>query len=90
MTNPTVSNSYLATNPDYKVKTIDDGSGNQVQTVTSGLEILPHDYIAVTYPTSTTESYVYKTGGSGGTTIATVTVTYTDSTKANISSVEKS
>ena len=49
-----------------------------------------HDYIAVTYPTATTEVYTYKVGGSGGTTVATVTVTYTDSTKENISSVDKS
>jgi hypothetical protein len=49
-----------------------------------------HDYIAVTYPTSTTEVYTYKTGGSGGTTVATTTVTYTDSSKDLISTVDKS
>lgn len=48
-----------------------------------------HDYIGVTYPNSTTETYTFKSGGSGGTTVATVTVVYTDSTKASLSSVTK-
>jgi hypothetical protein len=34
-----------------------------------------------------TETYVYKTGGSGGTTVKTVTVTYTDTTKAVLSTI---
>lgn len=48
-----------------------------------------YDYIAVTYPTSSSEVYTFKTGGSGGTTVATVTVTYADSTKEDLSTVEK-
>ena len=48
-----------------------------------------YDYIAITYPTSTTESYVYKTGGVGGTTVATIIVTYVDATKAELVSVER-
>jgi hypothetical protein len=47
------------------------------------------DYIAANYSGATTDVYTYKTGGSGGTTVATVTITYTDSTKAIISSVAK-
>lgn len=47
------------------------------------------DYISATYPIATTEVYVYKTGGSSGTTVATVTVVYTDSSKTNISTVTK-
>lgn len=47
------------------------------------------DYIAVAYPTATTETYTYKNGGSGGTTVATITITYTDSTKENLSIVER-
>ena len=54
-----------------------------------GLSIPIHDYIGVAYPNGTTETYTFKTGGSGGTTVATVTVVYTDSTKANLSSVTK-
>lgn len=46
-----------------------------------------YDYVAVAYPSSTTETYTYKSGGASGTTLATITVTYTDSTKENVSSV---
>lgn len=40
-----------------------------------------YDYIAATYPSSTQEVYTYKLGGSGGATVATVTLNYTDTTK---------
>lgn len=48
-----------------------------------------YDYVAVTYPLTTQEVYTFKSGGSSGTTIATITVVYTDTTKASISSVTK-
>lgn len=48
-----------------------------------------YDYIEAAYDT-TTDTYTYKVGGSGGTTLKVVTVTYTDSTKSNISSVSYS
>lgn len=48
-----------------------------------------HDYIAVTYPNNTTEVYTYKSGGSGGTTVLTITLVYTDTTKENLSSMAK-
>lgn len=54
-----------------------------------GLSIPIHDYVSASYPNATTETYTYKTGGSGGTTVATVTVVYTDSTKSSLSSVTK-
>lgn len=38
---------------------------------------------------STTDTWTFKTGGSGGTTVATITITYTDSTKAVISTVAR-
>jgi hypothetical protein len=47
------------------------------------------DYIAVTYPTGTTETYTYMVGGSSGRTVLVLTITYTDSTKASISSVAR-
>jgi hypothetical protein len=47
------------------------------------------DYLKVTYPLGTTEVYTFKTGGSGGTTVSTVTVVYTDSTKANVDTVTR-
>lgn len=55
-----------------------------------GLVTAVYDYISRTLTNSTTETYVYKTGGSGGTTVATVTVVYTDSTLATISTVTRS
>lgn len=42
--------------------------------------------VEITYPTSTTEVYTYK---NGGTTYYAITITYVDSTKANISSVKR-
>lgn len=43
--------------------------------------------IAVAYPNGTTETYTYKE--SDATTIMVITVVYTDSTKANISTVTR-
>lgn len=42
--------------------------------------------IEVAYPSATTETYTYT---DGVTTLKVITVTYTDSTKANLSSVER-
>lgn len=57
----------------------------------AGLSIPKHDYIAATYPNTSTEVYTYKLGGSSGTTVGVVTVVYSDAvTKAIISSVTKS
>jgi hypothetical protein len=58
----------------------------------TGFEIPAHDYIALTYVASgngvgQVETAIYKTGGSGGTTVATLTLTYDSSHR--ISSVTK-
>lgn len=67
-----------------------DSSGNQVTSfVAPGLVTAAFDYIAVTYPTTSSEVYTYKSGGSGGTTVATITVVYTTSAKDILSSVTK-
>ncbi len=47
------------------------------------------DFLSVAYPSGTNEVYTYKNGGSGGTVVATVTIVYTDSTKASLSTVTK-
>lgn len=47
------------------------------------------DTITATYPSATTEVYAYRTGGVSGTINATVTVTYTDSTKDILLNVVK-
>lgn len=60
-----------------------------VDTIFTGLSLPVYDYISVAYPVATTEVYTFKTGGAGGSTVATVTVVYTDSTKTNLSTVTK-
>lgn len=55
-------------------------------TSTSLIGIPAYDYVGQSQA-STTDTWTFKTGGSGGTTVATVTITYTDSTKATISNV---
>jgi hypothetical protein len=48
-----------------------------------------YNYISVAYPTTVQEVYTFKSGGSGGTTVATVTVNYTTSSKEFVSNVSK-
>jgi hypothetical protein len=62
-----------------------DGSTNNIMQNS----IVPYkfDGIYPTYPNPTTEIYVYK---QGGTTVATVTVIYTDASKNNLISVVRS
>jgi len=47
------------------------------------------DYVEVTYPNTTTETYTFKTGGASGTTTGVLNVVYTDSSKANLSTVTR-
>lgn len=63
----------------------DDALLNQTLLAIAGLLTEPWDYVTTTFPTSSSEVYTYKTGtsgGSGGTTVFTITVLYTDSTKS--------
>jgi hypothetical protein len=71
---------------------IKNDSGNPVPVngtvnVLTGLEIPEHDYIDLGYTGSNLTSVVYKTGGSGGTVVATLTLAYDGS---NLISVTKS
>lgn len=66
---------------------IKNDSGNPIPVVT-GLEIPEHDYISLSYTGSNLTGVVYKTGGSGGTTVATLTLVYDGSN--NLTSVTKS
>lgn len=52
-----------------------------------GLEIPAHDYIGLAYTGSNLTTVEYKTGGAGGTTVATLTLAYTGS---QLDSVTKS
>lgn len=53
-----------------------------------GLEIPAHDYLSLSYTGSNLTGIIYKTGGSGGTTVATLTLGYDGSD--NLTSVTKS
>ena len=60
--------------------------GNPIPTI-QGLEIPAHNYIALSYTGENLTGVVYKDGGSGGTTVATLTLAYTGS---RLDSVTKS
>ena len=55
---------------------------------TIGLGLPIYDYVAQSQ-TATQDAWTFKTGGAAGTLVATVTVNYTDSTKAVITNVAK-
>lgn len=55
----------------------------------TGLAIPTHDYESYNTSGSTTDIITFKRNGSGGTTVATLTIVYTDSTKATVSSITK-
>lgn len=50
----------------------------------TGLVPKVYDYMSYTDTNTTTDTYVYKTGGSAGTTVATVTIVYSDATTKSI------
>lgn len=54
-----------------------------------GLNINGYDYLSLAQ-NATQDIYTYKVGGAGGTTLATVTITYTDNTKQTLQTVVKS
>jgi hypothetical protein len=62
---------------------VSNDSGNPIPVVT-GLEIPEHDYIALSYTGDDLTGVVYKTGGSGGTTVATLTLAYSDGKLASV------
>ena len=68
-------------------------SSNQliVDTDSAGGTLVPgtdFDYIDGQQTSSSVDTYVYKTGGSSGTTVRTVTLTYTDANKTDIDKIE--
>lgn len=64
-------------------------SGTIPVNVISGLGLGAYDYVAVTYPSGTTETYVFYSGGTAGTNKGTVSLTYLDTNKGSISIVQK-
>lgn len=65
-------------------------TNNKLDTnVFANLALPQFDYLAMVIAPAGTETYTFKTGGSGGTTVATVVIVYTDATRADISTVTK-
>jgi hypothetical protein len=71
---------------------------SRVTAITSGTKRFLHtmnandfvwDYCSLALTNATTETYTFKTGGSGGTTVKTIVVVYTDDTKETLSTVTK-
>lgn len=86
--------------PNYVLPFIKDGKATQVVLDSNGSipvtvknSLTPNvdfDYIDIQQTSATVETYVYKQGGVSGTTVQTITVTYTDSTKNDLDKVEYS
>lgn len=57
--------------------------------VSGGMNLPEYDFVSLTISPDTTETYTFKTGGSGGTTVSTVVIVYTDATRSTISTVTK-
>lgn len=66
-----------------------NNTSNESIPVVSGLSLPKFDYVSNSISPATTETYTFKTGGASGTTVATVTIVYTDSTRVDISTVTK-
>lgn len=65
---------------------LSDNNGNLVRQVSNGFQIGKYDYVSLVQD-ATTDAYAFKIGGSGGTLLATITITFTDSTKVTIDHV---
>ena len=67
-----------------------DAIGTKLDTLTTktagALINVAHDTIVPNLGGATTDVYTYKTGGVAGTTVATLTITYTDATKVTVTS----
>lgn len=66
----------------------DSNSAFRVETLNAMIPTA-YDYVSVAYPDAVTEVYTFKTGGSGGTVVSTVTVVYTDASKNFLSSATR-
>lgn len=73
------------------LETAYDSTNNAFRIIGAGGTLVTEefDHVGATYPNSSTEVYTYKVGGSGGTTVATVTVVYTNSSKDTLLSVDR-
>lgn len=63
------------------------GNGNWARAAKRVVGGKDYDYIDAQQTSATIDTYVYKLGGSSGTVVQTIVVTYTDASKANIDTV---
>lgn len=64
------------------------GSAEDAYPVAHGINLPPFDYVSLSI-VSATETYTFKVNGSGGDTVATLTIVYTDSNRTDISTVTR-
>ena len=80
----------MALNYQDVIRDVHDPALHLLQTGGMGINLPKFDYVSMALSVGdTTETYTFKTGGSGGTTVATVVVVYTDSTRDVFSSATK-
>lgn len=72
-----------------RVGGVSTGQGFKYVSDIGGLGIEEYDYVSLALTDADTETYTFKTGGAAGTTVATVVINYTDSTKGTITNVTK-
>lgn len=70
--------------PQFPVSQLNEINSKLAQTLVAGSN---YNYLDVQQTDSDTETYVFKTGGSGGTIVRTITVNYTSSAKTDIDNV---
>ena len=63
---------------------VDDAAGHLKTIKSNSLVPSEYDYIALTYSGDNLTGVTYKTGGSGGTTVATLTLAYSGSTLTSV------
>lgn len=91
MTTETPSNSALIMDRGIPLGNSEDLDGRRSLHVKNMLQLVtsPYDSGTVEYPSPTSEIYKFRQGGVSGTIVATVTLIYTDATKALLSSWAK-
>lgn len=65
----------------------DPDTGAWLNVVPDKVAGVDFDYIDGQQTSTSIDTYVFKDGGSGGTTVQTITITYTDDTKENIDTI---
>ena len=86
MTDSTVDITQPFDRPQKLLKIIDNGDSTYSIAVSAFNSLVPasYDYISLTYTGDNLTGVVYKTGGSGGTTIATLTLAYSGATLTSV------